>query len=124
MFRVPLLLLVLLGSAGPLRAQSLIDATTAGAVQNSLNTVAQPKYGGALKAATTTLNNSQKPVDRYLGLPVNGVGAPAGTAQAAPAPASAAAPGTPRPQVNGQVIGLCTSGELCLSQIRRAMGLR
>lgn len=124
MSRLPLLMLMLVGCAAPLRAQTLIDATTAGAVQGSLNNMAMPSYSGALNAARSTLNSSQKPLDASLGIPSGGGGATSGSVQRAPAPSTPVAEGTAQPQVNGRVIGLCSSGQLCLSEIRRAMGLR
>jgi hypothetical protein len=124
MSRLPLLFLLLVGCAAPLRAQTLIDATTAGAVQGSLNNMAMPSYGGALNAARSALNSSQKPLDRYLGLPYGGAGGTGSSIQRAPMPSTPVAAGTPQPEVNGRVIGLCSSGQLCLSEIRQAMGLR
>jgi hypothetical protein len=92
-----------------------------------VNPARRSGYGGAINAANaarTTLNNSQKPVDAYLGIPAGGGGATGSSVQPAPGPSTPVATGTAQPQVNGQVIGLCSSGQLCLSEIRRAMGLR
>jgi hypothetical protein len=125
MARLPLLILLLVGFTAPLHAQSLVDAATAGAAQGSLNNMAMPGYGGTLKAARATLKGTQKPVDSYLGLPNGGGGTKGGSAaQLGSASSTPVAAGTVQPEVNGQVIGLCSSGQLCLSQIRRAMGLR
>lgn len=124
MRRLPLLVPLLLATAAPLRAQTLTDTTTTGAVQNALNQISMPRYGGALNAARSTLNADQRSVDRYLGLPGGGGGASGATVQRAPAPSVPVAAGTPRAEVNGRVIGLCSNGLLCLSQIRQAMGLR
>jgi type IV secretory pathway TrbL component len=118
---LPLLLLVLLGWGAPLQAQTLLDVTAAGAAQGALNNTAMPQYAGALSAARAAINGSQSSSFSPAGFP----GSSANGAGSAAAPEAAAPPlGTPLAQVNGRLIDTCSSGQLCLSQIRSAMGMR
>ncbi len=117
---LPLVLLVLIGWGAPLQAQTLMDLTTAGAAQGALNATATPQYAGALSAARAAVNGSQPSFFSPAGFQ----GSSANGAGSAAAPVAAAPPlGTPLAQVNGRLIDTCSSGQLCLSQIRSAMGM-
>ncbi|MCP9850794.1 hypothetical protein [Cyanobium sp. Morenito 9A2] len=120
--RRSLLLLMLIGWGAPLQAQTLMDLTTAGAAQGALNATAMPSYVGALGAARAAVSGTQSSSFAPGGVPSSSwARAVGGSATAAPA---APPLGTPLTQINGRLIATCSSGQLCLSQIRSAMGLR
>jgi hypothetical protein len=114
-----LALLGLLLTAPAARAQTMIDAAAAGAIQGSLQGASTPSYLGALQRSRQVLNGgsvpgqASGPAPSAAGVMSGGLPLPPGVEAGPPTVASF--------RVNGRVIGLCPSGLPCMEQIRRAI---
>jgi hypothetical protein len=113
---LPLLIPLALLASGA-RAQMLIDATGAAAIQGTLQGASTPGYTNLLRNVEGRLKDLGSPA----GEPSGDL---SGSRERAPKRASTADPSQESLfVVNGRVIRLCPSGLPCIGQVRRAMGL-
>ncbi|WP_411870843.1 hypothetical protein [Vulcanococcus limneticus] len=95
------------------RAQTLLDATGASAIQGTLNSTATPQYGGTLQQVRNSLGKAESQGSQ--GISPNNLNPSGGSS---PGGSASTGPGT---YVNGHLVAVCSHGGLCLGQLRRAM---
>ncbi|WP_043369094.1 hypothetical protein [Cyanobium sp. PCC 7001] len=111
------------------RAQMLLDATGAAAMQGTVNSISVPGSTAILNRARETTSEIQN-VQGGGAAPAQPPPAAGSPAPAAPAGAGTASSRGPQPpaqstaRVNGRSVPMCSHGGLCHGALLRAMGIR